>query len=295
MTRTLLLILAGLVAGHVDAQTALPDTLTKVRQTGSLTLGYRESSPPFSYIDDQQRPVGFSLDLCDQIVSGVRRHLGLRELKVAYQPVTAANRIPLLQNGTIDLECGSTTNTIARQKVVSFLLTTFVTGTSVMVKSSNGASGLRDLKGETVALTSGTNNINAIQAANQRDSLGLKIIYGKDHAESLLLLETGRAAAFSTDEILLYSLRANAANPKQFKVVGELLSEEPYGIMVRKDDPSFKALGDDILRGLFKDGSYGRIYAKWFTSPIPPKGVNLELPMSPEVRAIVANPSDRGS
>lgn len=270
-------------------------TLDKIKRSGAISLGHREASIPFSYVGDNRQPAGYSVELCQRVAESVRRQLGLADLQIRWVQVTPGNRVAKLASGEIDLECGSTTNTIARQKVVSFLLTTFVTGTSVMVKSSNGASGLRDLKGETVALTSGTNNINAIQAANQRDSLGLKIIYGKDHAESLLLLETGRAAAFSTDEILLYSLRANAANPKQFKVVGELLSEEPYGIMVRKDDPSFKALGDDILRGLFKDGSYGRIYAKWFTSPIPPKGVNLELPMSPEVRAIVANPSDRGS
>ena len=295
MIRTLIAILAISVATGASSQPASQGTLAKLRQTGVITVGYRESSPPFSYIDDQQKPVGFSLDLCERIISAIRSNLGLRDLKVNYQSVTGANRIPLLQNGTIDMECGSTTNTVDRQKVVSFLLTTFVTGTKLLVKSSSNANSVKDLKGQVVALTTGTNNINAIQAASQRDSLGLKPIYGKDHAESMLLLELDRAAAFSTDEILLYSLRANSSNPKQFKVIGEFLSEEPYGIMVRKDDPSFKSVGDDALRAMFKDGSYERIYAKWFTGPIPPKGVNLDLPMSDRVKAIMANPTDQGS
>ncbi|HZA94821.1 MAG TPA: amino acid ABC transporter substrate-binding protein, partial [Burkholderiaceae bacterium] len=232
MIRTVIAILAVSVATGVSAQPSPQGTLAKIRDTGVITIGYRESSPPFSYIDDQQKPIGFSLDLCERIVSAIRTNLGLRDLKVNYQAVTGANRIPLLQNGTIDMECGSTTNTVDRQKVVSFLLTTFVTGTKLLVKSSSNANSVKDLKGQVVAMTAGTNNINAIQAASQRDSLGLKPIYGKDHAESMLLLELDRAAAFSTDEVLLYSLRANSANPKQFKVIGELLSEEPYGIMI---------------------------------------------------------------
>jgi glutamate/aspartate transport system substrate-binding protein len=295
MIRTLSAILALTIATSTNAQPATEGTLAKIQQSGAITIGYRESSPPFSYIDDQQKPIGFSLDLCDRIISAIRTNLGLRELKVNYQPVTGANRIPLLQNGTIDMECGSTTNTVDRQKVVSFLLTTFVTGTKLLVKSSSNASSLKDLKGQVVALTAGTNNINAIKAASQRDSLDLKYVYGKDHAESMLLLELDRASAFSTDEILLYSLRANSSNPKQFKVIGELLSEEPYGIMIRKDDPAFKAAGDDVLRGMFKDGSYARIYAKWFTAPIPPRGVSLDFPMSDKVKSIIANPNDQGS
>lgn len=294
MIRTLIALFAVSIATGASSQPA-QGTLAKVRELGAITVGYRESSPPFSYIDDQQKPIGFSLDLCDRIISAIRTSLGLRDLKVNYQPVTGANRIPLLQNGTIDMECGSTTNTVDRQKVVSFLLTTFVTGTKLLVKSSSNYSSVKDLKGQVVALTSGTNNINVIQAVSQRDSLGLKTIFGKDHAESMLLLELDRAAAFSTDEILLYSLRANSSNPKQFKVIGELLSEEPYGIMVRRDDPSFKAAGDDVLRAMFKDGTYDRIYAKWFTTPIPPRGVNLDFPMSEKVKGIIANPNDQGS
>jgi glutamate/aspartate transport system substrate-binding protein len=282
-----------LVAQGLNAQPA-NDTLAKIRQSGAVTIGHRESSVPFSFVDDQQQPVGFSMDLCARIIAKIRTSLGMPNLKVNYQPVTASNRIPLLQNGTIDMECGSTTNSLKRQKVVSFLLTTFVAGTKILVKSNSKATGLRDLKDQVVVLSSGTNNISAVQAFDKENSLGLKYLYGKDHGESFAMLETDRAQGFATDDILLYSLRANARDPKQYKVVGDFLSEEPYGIMIRKDDAAFKALSDEALRKLFKDGTYEQLYKKWFLSPIPPRRVNLDLPMSDKVRDLFANPNDRG-
>jgi glutamate/aspartate transport system substrate-binding protein len=208
--------------------------------------------------------------------------------------VTSQNRIPLMQNGTIDLECGSTTNSVDRQKQVSFGNTTFVTGIKMLVKADSGIKDISQLNGKAVVTTTGTTSDALIKQSEKGKSIDVKNIYGKDHADSFLMVESGRAAAFVMDDVLLAGLIANAKNPKDFMIVGEALRVEPYGIMIRKDDPQFKALVDKTLNGLMKSGEIVKIYDKWFMAPVPPKGINMNLPMSKELKDAIANPNDKG-
>lgn len=286
------LIAGAFIAGGAVAQDG--GTLKKIRDTGVIKIGHRDASIPFSYLDDQQKPIGYGVDICLKIADAIKAQLKMPNLKVEFVPVTSQTRIPILTGGNIDLECGSTTNSIERQKQVAFAPTYFMTGTKIIVKKSSGIKGYDDLKGKTVVFTQGTTNERAIKAYNDEKKLGINFIPAKDHAESFLAVETGRAVAFPMDDILLFSLKASARNPDDYVVVGEFLSDDPYGIMLRKDDAEFKKLVDSTVAGLYKSGEINKIYAKWFQSKIPPKGINLNFPMSDALKAAFTNPNDTG-
>ncbi|HZW13493.1 MAG TPA: transporter substrate-binding domain-containing protein [Noviherbaspirillum sp.] len=287
------LIGAGLIAvGAAHAQES--GTLKKIKDSGTITLGVRDSSIPFSYLDDKQSYQGYSIDLCMKAVRAVQKHLGMTQLNVKMNPVTSATRIPLMANGTIDLECGSTTNNIERQKQVAFAPTTFVVGTRFLAKKSSNINSINDLKGKTVVSTAGTTSMKLITALNGEKNLGMNLLSAKDHAESFLMVETGRAVAFLMDDILLASLAANSKNPGDYSITKDIMEVEPYGIMMRREDPAFKKIVDQAIIDVFKSGEINKIYAKWFQSPIPPKGVNLNWPMSEQLKKVIANPTDSG-
>lgn len=287
------LLAATAMTGHADAQ-QLTGTLKKIKDTGSIVIGHRESSIPFSYYDDKQKVVGYAVDLCLRIVDAVKTHLKMDKIDIKYNPVTSATRIPLMANGTIDLECGSTTNNLTRQKQVSYTITHFVTATRFVSKKADNLKTVNDLKGKTVVSTSGTTNIKLATKFNVEKNLGMNIIAAKDHAEAFLTVQTGRAAAFFMDDILLYSLVATSKNPQDFAISADALSVEPYGIMLRKDDPAFKKVVDAAMTQIYKGGAINGIYEKWFLKPIPPKGVNLNVPMSAQMKKSVATPTDSG-
>lgn len=286
------MISAGAIAGVAQAEET--GTLKKIKDTATITLGVRDSSIPFSYLDDKQSYQGYSIDLCMKIVSSVQKQLGLPELKVKMNPVTSATRIPLMANGTIDLECGSTTNNVERQKQVSFAPTTFVTANRILSKKTAGIKTLADLKGKAVVSTSGTANLKQLTTLNADQNLGINILPAKDHAEAFLMVETGRAVAWVMDDILLISQAANSKTPSDYEISKEALSVEPYGIMLRKDDAAFKKAVDTAISTVLTSGDINRIYHKWFLQPIPPKGISLNLPMSDQLKAVVAKPTDSG-
>ncbi|MEN3292379.1 MAG: glutamate/aspartate transport system substrate-binding protein [Burkholderiales bacterium] len=287
------LVGAGLIACTAHAQD-LTGTLKKIKDTGTITVGHRESSIPFSYLDDKQKPIGYAMDLCMRIVDAVKTELKMPNLKVNLQPVTSSNRIPLLQNGTIDLECGSTTNSVTRQQQVAFGPTYFVINVTAAVKKSSKINTLADLSGKTVSTTSGTTAVPLLKTYEKTKNAEIKEIYGKDHAEAFLLMADDRVAAFVMDDILLAGQIANARNPADFKIIPESLRQEPYSMMLRKDDPQFKALVDKTVGGIMKSGEIEKIYAKWFTSPIPPKNINLNFPMTPPLKEAFQSPNDKG-
>jgi len=290
---SLALALTALVALPALGQD-LTGTLKKVKDTGAITIGYRESSIPFSYLDDKQQPIGYAMDLCMKVVDAVKADLKMPNLKVNLAPVTSSNRIPQLQAGNIDLECGSTTNSNDRQKQVSFGPTYFVINVTAAVKKSSGIKQLSDLNGKTISTTSGTTSVPLLKGYEKTKSADIKEIYGKDHAESFLLLSQDRTAAFVMDDILLAGQIANSGNPGDYMIIGESLRTEPYSMMLRKDDPQFKALVDKTITGVMKSGEINAIYAKWFTSPIPPKNINLNFPATPALKEAFANPNDKG-
>jgi len=287
-------LLAAAALGFAAAAGAQEGTLKKVKDSGSITIGHRDASIPFSYYDDRQQPVGYAMDLCLRIVDAVKSELKMPGLKVNYQLVTSANRIPLMANGTIDLECGSTTNNLERQKTVWFTITHFVTANRWVAKKSAKLDKLSDLKGKTIVSTAGTTNIKQMTELNAAQNLGMSIISANGHPESFQMVETGRAAAFAMDDILLYSLVAQARHPADYHISADATSVEPYGIMVRKDDTAFKKVVDAAMVNIYKSGEINRIYEKWFQKPIPPKGLNLNIPMSPQFKKVVANPTDSG-
>jgi ABC-type amino acid transport substrate-binding protein len=274
-----------------QAQETRP-TLAKAAETGSLRVSYRESSVPFSYLDNA-KPVGFAMDLCGHIVEAVKARLKKPDLKVELQSVTSANRIPLVVNGTVDLECGSTTNNTVRREQVEFAINHFYTGTRLLVKKASGIHNWPDLKGKKVATTTGTTNFQVLRKYGQEMKLDLEVLSGKDHADSMLLVDSDRAVAFGMDDILLYGLMANAKNPAEWDVVGDPLQVEPYAIMLRKNDPEFKKLVDDTLKGVIASGEFEKLYKKWFQSPIPPRNVSLNLPMSEQLRQHLKTPTDK--
>ncbi|KAA5603396.1 amino acid ABC transporter substrate-binding protein [Blastochloris sulfoviridis] len=295
MKRSLIAAAMGLalVAAPAGAE-ELTGTLKKIKELGTITIGHRDSSIPFSYYDDRQQVIGYAMDLCYRIVDAVRDELKLPDLKVVLNPVTSATRIPLMANGTIDLECGSTTNNLERQKQVGFTITHFVTANRFVSKKANNLKTLDDLKGKTIVSTSGTANIKQINQINAERNLGMTILAAKDHAEGFLMMETDRAAAFVMDDILLYGLAANSKAPNDYVISADALSVEPYGIMLRRDDPQFKAVVDKAMINTYTSGAIEPIYKKWFLAPIPPRGVNLNLPMSEAFAKVVANPTDSG-
>ena len=287
-------ILAVAFALTAQAQ-ELTGTLKKIKDTGAITIGYRESSIPFSYLDDKQQPIGYAMDLCMKVVDAVKAELKMPNLKVNLQPVTSGNRIPQLQAGNIDMECGSTTNSVDRQKQVSFGPTYFVINVTAAVKKNSGIKTLADLNGKTISTTSGTTSVPLLKKYDKTANVEIKEIYGKDHAESFLLLGQDRVSAFVMDDILLAGQIANSDKPGDYMILtGESLRTEPYSMMLRKDDPQFKALVDKTVGGVMKSGEIDKIYAKWFTSPIPPKGINMNFPETPAIKDAFKNPNDKG-
>lgn len=289
--RTLLIAVAFSTAATAAAQPA-GGTLAKIQRTNAITLGVRDGSVPFSFLDDRQHYQGYSIDLCMKIVAAVQKKLNAPGLKVVTSPVTAANRIPLMANGTIDLECGSTTNNAERQKQVAFAPTMFVIANRLLSKKASNIRTLDDLKGKTLVATAGTTTHKQMTMLNAERKLGMTILVGKDHPESFLMLETGRAVAEANDDILLAGQVATARNPDQYVIGSEALSVEPYGIMLRRGDPAFKAVVDAALTDLYRSDEFPKIYARWFTSPIPPRGINLNFPMSAQLKAATANATD---
>ncbi len=271
----------------------LTGTLKNIKETGAITLGFRDSSIPFSYLDDNQKPVGFAMDICLKIVDAVKKELKLDKLEVKLNPVTSATRIPLMANGTIDLECGSTTNNAERQKQVSFTNTHFLTASRYVFKKASAIKSIDDLKGKTVVSTAGTTNIKQLTEANAAKNLNITIVPAKDHAEAFLMVETDRAAAFVMDDILLASLVAGSKTPDDYTISKDAFSKpEPYGIMLRKDDPAFKKVVDAATASVYTSGEGAKLYDKWFMAKIPPKGLNLNSPLGPELKAEFAKPSD---
>jgi ABC-type amino acid transport substrate-binding protein len=269
------------------------DTLQKVAESGKITLAYRDSSIPFSYVTGSGNPIGIGVDISHAVVDAVKKAINKPNIQVDYVSVTSANRIPLLQNGTVDLECGSTTNNSARGKDVQFAINYFYTGTRLLTKKGSGIHNYADLKDKTVASTTGTTNVQVLRKYDREHNLNMNFILGKDHGESMLLVESGRAVAFGMDDILLYGLRAAAKNPNDWEVVGDALQVEPYACMLRKDDPKFKALVDKVIGDMMKDGEFAKLYAKWFTSPIPPNNMNLNAPMPQELKENLKELSDK--
>lgn len=268
------------------------DTLDKVRANGYITIAYRESSIPFSYLDANQRPIGYAIDLCSRIVDAVKVQLRMPKLETRYVPVTAQTRIGAITEGTADLECGSTTNNVERRKQVAFTIPHYISGSRILVRSDSNIKGIDDLKGRTVVTTVGTTTVKLLAAADQARALHYKLIEGKDHAESFAMVEEGKADAFVMDDVLLYSLRATSKNPKATAIVGDFLSVEPYAIMLKRDDPEFKKLVDSTMARLILDYDANRLYTRWFQGPIPPSGVNLDLPMNALLRDSFKFPSD---
>jgi glutamate/aspartate transport system substrate-binding protein len=269
------------------------ETLKKVSDSNKITLAYREASVPFSYLAGPGKPVGMMVEVAEAIAAEVKKVTNKPNLEVAWQAVTSQNRIPLLSNGTVDLECGSTTNNSTRGKEVAFAINHFYTGTRLLVKKNSGIRNYADLKGKTIATTAGTTNLQVLRRYNQDKALDMNILTAKDHDESKLLVDSGRAVAFGMDDILLFGLKANDKNQADWDVVGESLQVEPYACMLRKDDPQFKQLVDGVIGGMMKDGRFEKLYAKWFTSPIPPNNVNLNLPMAPELKDNLKALSDK--
>ncbi|MBV8622741.1 MAG: amino acid ABC transporter substrate-binding protein [Herbaspirillum sp.] len=292
-----LLKLAGVLVGasvlmssvHAEEFTG---RLKKIKESGTLTLGVRDSSIPFSYLDDKQSYQGYSIDLCLKAATAIQKKLGLTSLNIKMVPVTSATRIPLIANGTTDISCDSATNNQERWNQVAFSVTEFVTANKFLSKKAANLKTLDDLKGKTVVSTSGTSNLKQITALNAERNLGMNILAAKDHAEAFLMVETGRAAAFVMDDILLSSLAANSKAPGDYQVSSEALSVEPYGLILPKGDNDFKKVVDEALTVVYKGDDIKKIYAKWFQSPIPPKGVNLNVPMSPQLTTVLAKPTD---
>jgi glutamate/aspartate transport system substrate-binding protein len=285
--------IATALAGGVTQAAELTGTLKKIKDSNTIALAHRESSVPFSYYDDKQRVIGYSHELAMKIVEAVKKELKAPKLKVTLNPVTPATRIPLVANGTVDLECGSTTNNYERQKQVAFSNTIFLVGTRLLVKKSSGIKDFPDLKGKTVVTTQGTTSERLLNKINTDQKLGMKIVSAKDHGDSFLMVESDRAVAFMMDDVLLFGEIAKSKKPGDYAVVGKPQSFEAYGCMLRKDDPAFKKLVDDTLASVMKSGEINKIYNKWFLSPIPPRGVNMNFPLSPDLAALFKSPNDK--
>ncbi|WP_416243559.1 glutamate/aspartate ABC transporter substrate-binding protein [Azospira sp. APE16] len=296
MRKTLTLAAAAVIGSALCAAPVLAQespTLKKIKDTGSITLGHRESSIPFSYYDDKQQVIGYSHEMMLKAVDAIKAELKLAKLDVKLMPVTSANRITLLQNGTVDMECGSTTNNLERQKQVGFSTSIFVIGTRLMAKKDAGVKDFPDLAGKNVVTTAGTTSERLIRKMNEEKQMKMNIISAKDHGESFLTLESGRAVAFMMDDALLYGEMAKAKRPGDWVVVGTAQSKEAYGCMLRKDDAGFKKVVDAALTKAMTSGEAEKIYNKWFMNPIPPKGLNLNMPLSDDMKALYKTPNDK--
>lgn len=284
-----------LVVAAIGAAFALPaqaQTIDKVKKSGEITMGVRESSSPLSYTLGGGQFTGYHVEVCQAIIDNMKKMTG-GNVKINYMPVTSQNRIPLVQNGTVDIECGSTTNNATRQKDVSFALTTFVTEVRTAVKANSGISSISQLNGKNLATTTGTTSVQTLRKHERANNINFKEVYGKDHSDSFLLLETGRADAFVMDDNILAGLIATSKNPADYKIVGEVLSVEPIAIMIRKDDPSMKKLVDETISGMMKSGALEKLYTKWFMSPIPPKNTSVNLPMGATLKSLFSAPNDK--
>jgi glutamate/aspartate transport system substrate-binding protein len=287
------LIALALAVAAVGAQAQASDTLKKIKDTGTVTMGVRESSGALSYTLGDGKYVGFHVELCQHVLADIQKQLGLAKLDVKYVPVTSQNRIPLVQNGTVDIECGSTTNNATRQKDVAFAVTTFVEEVRIAVKANSGITSIAQLNGKNVATTTGTTSVQHLRKNEKATGVNFNEVFGKDHADSFLLLESGRADAFVMDGQILAGNISKAKNPADFKIVGEVLSVEPIAIMIRKDDPAFKKAVDDSLVAMMKSGEIAKIYDKWFMQPIPPTNTKVGLPASEATKQAWANPNDK--
>jgi ABC-type amino acid transport substrate-binding protein len=288
-----LLATACLLVAATTAAAQSNDTLKKIADSGKITLAYRESSVPFSYLAGGLQPIGISVDLSNAVVDAVKKRLNQPNLKVEWQAVTSANRIPLLTNGTIDLECGSTTNNSDRAKQVQFAINHFYTGTRLLTKKGSGIKNYADLAKKTYATTSGTTNALVMRKYVADNKIDTEVLLGKDHADSMLMVDAGRAVAFAMDDILLYGLIGTAKNPAEWEVVGDALQVEPYACMMRKDDPKFAEIVNGTIGGLMKSGEFEKLYNKWFMQPIPPRNAAVGLPMNKELRDNLRALSDK--
>ena len=285
----------ALAVGIIGAALGVPaqaQTIDKVKKSGEITMGVRESSAPLSFTLGAGQFTGYHVDVCLAIIDNMKKATGAN-IKINYLPVTSQNRIPLTQNGTVDMECGSTTNNAARQKDVAFGLTTFVTEVRTAVKANSGITSVSQLNGRSLATTTGTTSVQTLRKHERANNVDFKEIFGKDHSDSFLLLETGRADAFVMDDNILAGLIATSKNPADYRIVGEVLSIEPIAIMIRKDDPAMKKLTDDTIRDLMKSGALDKLYNKWFLAPIPPKNTSVNLPMGATLKGLFSAPNDR--
>ena len=288
----LAVLAASSISGALHAE-GLEGTLKKVKDNGVITVGVRESSIPFSYYDNEKKSIGYSYDIMMKIVDAVKKNLKLSKLDVKNIPITSQNRIALINNGTIDIECGSTTNSVSRQKQVDFSNTIFVIGTRLLTNKNSGIKDFADLQGKNVVTTAGTTSERLLRKMNDEKKMGMNIISAKDHGEGFTVLETGKAAAFMMDDALLAGERAKSKDAKEWIIVGAPQSKESYGCMIRKNDPSFKKLVDAAVAETEKSGEATKLYAKWFQSPIPPKGLNLNFPLSEDMKALFKEPNDK--
>jgi len=295
MRFTTRLLTTAVIASAFAAPAMAEGTLDKIKSSGVIVLGHRDASIPFSYLADGPNPIGYSHDLQMKVVEAVKKQLKMPNLQVKYNLVTSQTRIPLVQNGTVDLECGSTTNNLERQKQVAFSVGIFEIGTRLMTAKTSGVKDFPDLKGKNVVTTAGTTSERLLKAMNAEKQMGMNIISAKDHGESFLMLESGRAVAFMMDDALLYGEMAKAKNPANWVVSGKPQSFEIYGCMMRKDDPAFKKVVDDAIKATYKSGEINQIYKKWFMTPVPPKGLNLNFPMSDEFTELVKTPTDKSA
>jgi glutamate/aspartate transport system substrate-binding protein len=290
--RPLALIALCWCAWAAQAQTS--PTLNKLRNTQLITVGYRELSIPFSYLNERQQPIGYSVELCQRVVESLQRKLGLAQLRIKYVPVTSATRIPLVSNGSVDLECGITTNTVERQRTVAFSITTFVAEARLLFKRKNKIQDLEQLRGQGVVSTVGTTSMRNLNELNQTRQMNMAILAGRDDTDAFHMLDVDRVKAFLMDDVLLRSLVATAERPSDYDISQKAYSVEPYAIMLNKNDPLFKKAVDAALVELFQSGKQQAIYQRWFMQPIPPKGLNLQLPMSKALQHMRQQPSDSG-
>lgn len=296
MNKRSVLIAALLALAAVAVQTQAQDltgTLKKIKDSGKMVLGTRDSSAPLAFTLGGGKYTGYHVELCERIIDTIKRQIKAPAVRIEYTLVTSQNRIPLVENGTVDIECGSTTNNVARQKQVAFGLTTYVTEVRMAVKANSGITSINQLNGKNVATTTGTTSVQHMRKHERATGINFKEVYGKDHSDSFLLLESGRADAFVMDDNILAGNIANAKNPKDFVITGEVLSVEPIAVMFRRDDPAFKKAVDDAIRAMMKSRELEKIYAKWFQSPIPPRNSNLNMPMGATLKNLLANPNDK--
>lgn len=291
--KTLTAALGLLMATGAFSQVQAADTLAKIKQTGKVIIGYRESSDPISYVVGG-KPMGYAVDICNNFANELKKTLKMPNLKVEYKAVTSSTRIPEILAGNIDMECGTTTNSVQRQQQVSFSTNYYATEVRMAVKATAPIKTIADLNGKAVVTTQGTTSDKYIKMSEKGEKVNVNNVYGKDHSDSFAMVASGRAAAFVMDDNILAGLIAKSSNPKDFKIVGPVLSSEPYGIMLPKDDAAFKAVADKVVNTMWKNGQMATLYKKWFQSPIAPKNVNLNMPMSSSYLKLKANPTDAG-